>query len=73
MRSRGWLEIATLGRSSWMPYAPQGVKGTYDDEERFRNQNRFGYTDTQKQPICRYRHLVTQCNNPQSSPVGHSI
>jgi len=22
--------IATLGSSSWMPYAPQGVKGTDD-------------------------------------------
>jgi hypothetical protein len=31
MRSRRWLEIATLGSSSWMPYAPQGVKGTDDD------------------------------------------
>ena len=31
MRSRGQLEITTLGSSSWMPYAPQGVKGTDDD------------------------------------------
>jgi hypothetical protein len=26
------MEIATRGDSSWMPYAPQGVKGTVDDE-----------------------------------------
>jgi hypothetical protein len=31
MRSRGWLEIGTLGSSSWMPYAPQGVNGLDDD------------------------------------------
>jgi hypothetical protein len=33
MRSRGWLEIATLGSSSWMPYTPQGVKGNDDDDD----------------------------------------
>jgi hypothetical protein len=33
MRSRGQLEIPTLGSSSWMPCAPQGVKGTDDDEK----------------------------------------
>jgi hypothetical protein len=33
MRSRGWLEIATLGSYLWMPYAPQGVKGLDDDDE----------------------------------------
>jgi hypothetical protein len=33
MRSRGWLEITTLGSSSWMPCAPQGVKGTDDDDD----------------------------------------
>jgi hypothetical protein len=27
------MEIATLGRSSWMPCAPQGVKGLDDDED----------------------------------------
>jgi hypothetical protein len=32
MRSRGKLEIAMLGSSSWMPYAPQGVKGIDDDD-----------------------------------------
>ena len=32
MRSKGYLEIATLGSSSWMPCAPQGVKGTDNDE-----------------------------------------
>jgi len=26
------MEIATLGSSSWMPYAPQGVKGIDDDD-----------------------------------------
>jgi len=39
MRSRGWLEIATLGSASWMPYVPQGVKGLDDDDDdaiRFR-------------------------------------
>jgi hypothetical protein len=33
MRSREKLEIVTLGSSSWMPYAPQGVKGTDDDDD----------------------------------------
>jgi hypothetical protein len=33
MKSRGELEIATFGSSSWMPCAPQGVKGT-DDNKR---------------------------------------
>jgi len=32
MRSRGYLEIATHGRSSWMPCATQGVKGTDDGD-----------------------------------------
>jgi len=32
MRSRGQLEIAMLGSSSWMPCAPQGVKGLDDDQ-----------------------------------------
>ena len=32
MRSGGWLEIAVLGSSSWMPYVPQGVKGLDDDD-----------------------------------------
>jgi hypothetical protein len=32
MRSKGYLEIATLGSSSWMPYAPQGVKGLDGDQ-----------------------------------------
>jgi len=27
------LEIATLGSSSWMPYAPKGVKGFDDDDD----------------------------------------
>jgi hypothetical protein len=26
MRSVEYMEITTLGSSSWMPYAPQGVK-----------------------------------------------
>jgi hypothetical protein len=34
MRSRGQLEIATFGSYSWMPYAPQGVKGLDDDDLR---------------------------------------
>jgi len=29
-RSRGQLETAVPGSSSWMPYAPQGVKGFED-------------------------------------------
>jgi len=33
MRSRGQLEIAKLGTPSWMPYAPQGVKGPDDDDD----------------------------------------
>jgi len=32
------MEIATLGSSSWMPYALQGVKGTDDnDDETWRH------------------------------------
>jgi hypothetical protein len=27
------MEIATLGSSLWMPYAPQGVKGLDDDDD----------------------------------------
>jgi hypothetical protein len=34
MRSRGQMEMAMLGSSSWMPYAPQGVKGTDDDDDK---------------------------------------
>jgi len=30
MRSRELLEIAMCGSSSWMPYAPQGVKGLHN-------------------------------------------
>jgi hypothetical protein len=37
MGSRGLLKIATLGSSSWMPYAPQGVKGTDDDNIKICN------------------------------------
>jgi hypothetical protein len=33
MRSRGKLEIARLGSSSWIPYVPQGVKGLDDDDD----------------------------------------
>jgi hypothetical protein len=33
MRSREKLEIAVPGSSSWMPYAPQGVKGLDDDDK----------------------------------------
>ena len=33
MWSRGQMEIATLGRSSWMPCATQGVKGTDNDDD----------------------------------------
>jgi len=32
MRSRGQLEIAMLGRASWMPNAPQGIKGSDVDD-----------------------------------------
>ena len=31
-RSKGQLEIAMPGSSSWMPHAPQGVKGFDDDD-----------------------------------------
>jgi hypothetical protein len=34
MRSREKLEIATLGNSSWLPYAPQRVKGLDDEDVR---------------------------------------
>jgi hypothetical protein len=33
MRSRGQMEIATLGSSSWMPCAPQEVKRLDDDDD----------------------------------------
>jgi hypothetical protein len=33
MRSWGQLEIAMLVSSSWMPYAPQGVKGLDVDDD----------------------------------------
>jgi len=32
-RSRGQPEIAMPGSSSWMPYAPHGVKGLDDDAD----------------------------------------
>jgi len=32
-RSRGLLETAMPGNSSWMPYASQGVKGFDDDDD----------------------------------------
>ena len=32
IRSREQLEIVMPGRSSWMPYAPQGEKGLDDDD-----------------------------------------
>ena len=35
MKSRGWLAIVMPGSSSWMPYAPQGVKGPDGDDETF--------------------------------------
>jgi hypothetical protein len=34
MWSRGLMEITTFGSSSWMPYAPQGVKGTDNDDDQ---------------------------------------
>jgi hypothetical protein len=33
MRSGGQVAMATLGSSSWMPHAPQGEKGTDDDDD----------------------------------------
>jgi len=27
------MEVITLGSSSWMPYAPQAVKGLDDDDD----------------------------------------
>jgi hypothetical protein len=33
MRPRRGMEIATLGSSSWMPCAPQGVKKLDDDDD----------------------------------------
>ena len=43
MKSRGWMEIATLGSSSWMPCAPQGVKGTDDDDDDDDENSRLKY------------------------------
>ena len=37
MRSKGQLEITMPGNSSWMPYAPQGVKGFDDDDDESKN------------------------------------
>ena len=34
MESRGWLEMVMPGSSSWMPYAPQRVKGPDDDDDQ---------------------------------------
>jgi hypothetical protein len=34
MRLREQLKIAMPGSSSWMPYAPQAVKGLDDDENQ---------------------------------------
>jgi hypothetical protein len=34
MKLREQLEIVMPGNSSWMPYAPQGVKGLDDDDAR---------------------------------------
>jgi hypothetical protein len=39
--SRGQLEIATLGISSWMPYALQGVKRLDDDDYGLFRVNNF--------------------------------
>jgi len=36
MGSRGQLDTATLGGSSWMPCAPQGVKGVDDYDKCWR-------------------------------------
>jgi hypothetical protein len=37
VRSWNWVKgIATLGSSSWMPCAPQGVKGLDDDDVEIR-------------------------------------
>jgi hypothetical protein len=33
MKSRGQLENVMPGGSSWIPYAPQGVKGLDDDDD----------------------------------------
>ena len=33
MKSRGQLEIAKPGNSSWMPYVPQEVTGLDDDDD----------------------------------------
>jgi len=33
MRSGEYLEIAMLGSSSWMPYAPQGANGLDDGDD----------------------------------------
>ena len=33
MKSKEKLEIAMPGSSSWMSYAPQGVKGFDDDDD----------------------------------------
>ena len=47
MRSGGKPEIAMPRSSSWMPYAPQGVKGHDDDDIHvYRKQLFFGIITT---------------------------
>jgi hypothetical protein len=52
MRSREKLEMATLERSSWMPYAPQEVKGLNDndddDDDDETDPTKYGLCDTKK-------------------------
>jgi len=42
-RSRGWLNSAMPGSSSWMPYAPQGVKEFDDDRRLCGHYSKFGH------------------------------
>ena len=48
MRSRGWLKTAMPGSSSWMPCAPQGVKGFDDDDHHHHHEFSHPYTTTGK-------------------------
>jgi hypothetical protein len=45
------MEIAMLGSSSWMPCAPQGVKGTDDDDDDVLHKYLWVFTHSNT-PLC---------------------
>jgi hypothetical protein len=69
MRSRGQLEIATLVSSSWMPYAPHGVKGTDDDDDKIKKSSIFIWADIAHQ----LQGLHIQQGAPKMYPNWHVL